>query len=241
MAIPVTTQCVCDPKPLAQRWALRAHRSPLFRHIRCYFNTLEEMTARRAPCVFHSRNKSCRLPTTRPDLVVIGMPCQPFSLQRGDRKKVCPQRHPSFQVMVDFLCYTKATGVGGGIVEEVLGFGNAIAESRWFATDYCRVMPKSWCDWFCADLQHQGYYVRCLKLDNAWFSDIPRPRHIRKPYGCCKNQNSRSIRMLPCSFRLLYSSSIKIMLCRLYIFFMKAEYGWKKAVAWMAEQIKEFL
>ena len=178
MGIPVTTQCVCDPKPLAQRWALSAHRSPLFRHIRCHFNTLQEMTARRGPCIFHSRNDCCRLPRTSPDVVTIGMPCQPFSLQRGDRKTVSPQRHPSFQVMLDFLKYTKAARPRGGICEEVLGFANDISESRWVPTAYCDTMPKSWCDWFCGALREQGYAVRCFKLDNAWFSDIPRPRPI---------------------------------------------------------------
>jgi len=178
MGVPVVAQCVADPKPLAQTWAMRS-RSTLFQHTRCYFNTVEDMANRQGKCLFHPRMSCCKLPSISfPDIVVAGLPCKPFSLQRGDRSKTLPQDHESFQVVLAFLRYLDTSGAQGGVVEEVLGFGFKLSPQRWRPTSFCMTMPESWAVWFKSQLEARGYKVRVLRLNNDFFSDVPRTRTV---------------------------------------------------------------
>ena len=117
MGVPVVAQCVADPKPLAQTWAMRS-RSTLFQHTRCYFNTVEDTANRQGKCLFHPRMSCCKLPSiSLPDIVVAGLSCKPFSLQRGDRSKTLPQDHESFQVVLVFFevsGHIRCSGRSGG-------------------------------------------------------------------------------------------------------------------------------
>ena len=168
MGLHTTTIAVCDPKPLCQAWALGS-RSVLFRKAAHYFHDLSALKAGRGPCVFHM-GRECRV-RKNADIVVIGLPCQPFSVQRGDRGATVAQAHPAFAVMLEFLEYTASHQIHGGIVEEVMGFGHEIAPSKFRPTALIPHKPKSLATYFTTTLRSQGYFVAALKLDNAWWSD----------------------------------------------------------------------
>ena len=175
MGIYHSTLAVCDPKPLCQQWAMGA-RSTIFSGVAHYFQDLAALSARRGQCIFH-HGRVCRLRSI-PDITTVGMPCQPFSVQRGDRAACVAQAHPAFNVMLEFLDYTAAHQTHGGIVEEVMGFGHEIQLSRFRPTALIPHKPKSWAAYFVARLKSQGYFVAALKLNNCWWSDVPRPRTI---------------------------------------------------------------
>ena len=175
MGIPTISQVVADPKGLAQSWALSSRYS-LFRSVKCYFGTVAEMGERSGKCIFHIRMTKCRLGMQPADITVAGLPCQPFSLQRGDRGTILAQDHPAFSVILDFLLYLRQSKAQGGIVEQVMGFGFQLKPGRWRATSFCQVMPYSWAAWFVIQLEGMGFFVKAIKMDNSLFSDVPRER-----------------------------------------------------------------
>ena len=174
------TLAACDPKLLCQAWALGA-RTTLFSRTAHDFHDLSALKARRGVCLFRQgRSQTCRVRTlTVADLIIIGMPCQPFSMQCGDRGAMAAQAHPTFSMMLELLEYTKATKVHGGIVEEVTGFGHEITPSNFVATTLIPHKPRSWASYSIGRLRDQGYFVGVFKLCNSWFSDVPRPRTDR--------------------------------------------------------------
>ena len=168
------TQAACDKKPLCRNWA-RAGRSSLFKHVHCFYESIADLTARQGKCAFHPRNALCKV-WRRPDCTAVGLPCSPYSSQRGNRHQITTQDHPDFQALLDFVLYVDRVRPRGGWIEEVMGFASKIREDRFRPTLYARELPQSWASWLVCRLREKGYHVRVFKLDNIHFSDVPRER-----------------------------------------------------------------
>ena len=150
----------------------------MFSHVACgcLFNNIEAATSRRSFCHFHHRE--CRI-ARRPDGVIFGLPCPPFSKLRGNRGLQGAMDHPEFYTMHQALNYLEAVRPHGGIMEEVTGFNDNIADKHFRITSWCIVKPMSWCRWFVEQLEAQGYWVVVLSIDNLSFCNVPRERFVR--------------------------------------------------------------
>ena len=172
MAIPVKCLAVCDPKPLCQAWVLGA-RSALFSHAQHFYKDINGM-ATQGPCLWHPGRRACPI-RQKSDFDFTGLPCQPFSMQRSGHARLPAQRHPAFQVMIDYLHWLDVSGLHGGCVENVSGFANTIKDTSFKATELIPCKPRSWVKWFVCQLQDRGFFVVSLKFDNYIFRDVPRP------------------------------------------------------------------
>ena len=170
MGVLATILAVCDPKPLVQRWG-RSLQNGIMSEVRCYFSHQSDLVERRGKCIYHLRGGGhCRIRGVS-DLTVAGLPCQPFSLQRGDRN-VCPaQKHPSFIVILEFVRYIRASRTNGGVIEEVMGFAFEIQDSAFIPTHKIPEKLKSWLHWLMAQLKAAGHAVKVLVLKSIVFCD----------------------------------------------------------------------
>ena len=176
LGICTTTQLAADSDPLAQHW-LRTARTHLFSRVACgcLFKDIEAAIFRKSFCHFHHRE--CRI-ARRPDGVILGLPCPPFSKLRGNRGQQGAMDHPEFYTIHQTLSYLRAVRPHGGIMEEVLGFDDKIADKHFHSTSWCEIKPLSWCRWFVEQLEAMGYWVVVLCLDNLSFYNVPRERFV---------------------------------------------------------------
>ena len=138
----------------------------------CFFEGMVDVVEGAGRCYLHQ--KSCPVPSACPaaDFVTVGLPCQPYSNMRSNRKAVKAHQHKDFKAMTDFLECAKLRKPHGGVIEEVMGFCSEL-ESGTFDGDE---LPKSWAAWLSLKLKELGYWVQALKLDNSDWSVFPRPR-----------------------------------------------------------------
>ena len=175
VGVAFNTRVVADPAPLCKRW-IQAGRPGIFRHIRCMLSTAAELTDRQGKCCFHTRNALCQCPRQPADLLTCGIPCQPFSIRRGDRNMVSPQKHPDFETMLAVLRYVGRTRVHGGICECVMGMACHLPKNKWKPLYVGQEKPYSWASYFEQELIALGHCVRVLKITNEFWCDVPRVR-----------------------------------------------------------------
>ena len=117
VGLQVDCRVMCDTKKSAQKF-LNTARSSKFG---CLFENIEQVRGRQAPCLKHDRE--CKISSSRPDMVCIWPPCQPFSGMR-DKSKIPPPAHKDYHVTFhEFLSYVEEVRPHGGLVEQVPGFG----------------------------------------------------------------------------------------------------------------------
>ena len=151
-------RAVCDKRQLCKKWGM-AGRTSLFHNVHCYFNSVKEMGEREGPCCFHPRNRICRIGGGATDCLVTGLPCAPYTQQRGDRHLVLPQRHPDFQCLLDLLEFLDENDVRGGFIEEVMGWAHKLHKARFIKASYCAVMPPSWAAFTENELKKRGFLL----------------------------------------------------------------------------------
>jgi site-specific DNA-cytosine methylase len=138
----------------------------------CMFSTIEEVTTRGGFCHMHSR--SCALQDVRPDFVVIGPPCQPYSGMRANRKLVPPHCHADWPVLfVNFVEYLTEIRPHGGILEEVPGFASPVPPGKDENGDD---LPATWLAKFLSILRSLGYWAQVLKMNNSIWTESARER-----------------------------------------------------------------
>ena len=105
----------------------------------------------------------------RPDVVVAGLPCPPFSKARhkngGTRSTGAASSHPAYNtVMVEFTDYLASRHPLGFLVEEVDSFAHTDARGQSPLREFATKTNKL------------GYAIRALLLDHHTWIDVPRVR-----------------------------------------------------------------
>lgn len=152
------TRLACDIKPAAKKFALK-HRGGQLGH---YFRTLEDASCGRAHCAIHM--KQCSIEGS-PDLVTIGLPCQPYSSAR-DQRAIKPQDHKLYETAFrEFPEYLRSRKPGGFVAEEVLGFDRINHDTGLsFMQDWCHIVAQL------------GYSIRVHRLSAGTWSEGERER-----------------------------------------------------------------
>ena len=112
----------------------------------------------------HEGKGECVLNET-PDILTIGLPCQPFSAAR-DRTKCPPQSHELYSVtFTTFMEYIKGRKPKGFICEQVIGFNRMNQETgETYMTEFCSLVAE------------QQYAVRAHQMVAGDWSEAPRNR-----------------------------------------------------------------
>ena len=158
LGINMTTTVAVDKKPAAKKWL--AKHAPWVKHI---FSELEDATNASGACCMHG-GKSCTL-SGRPDLVTIGLPCQPFTYAR-DSRTCSPKNHSLYPVTFEmFFDYLRDRKPLGFIAEEVLGFGRTDMDTG-----------STYLEEFCNKCAGLGFAIRVHQLSASVWLDAERDR-----------------------------------------------------------------
>lgn len=163
-------QCfgLADTKAASQKW-LQHHWRGTAEHIWADNGCL---VAGEGRCLLH--NRSCIVPTVRPDLATAGLPCPAFS--RSRTKNGCTlgtgpaSSHPSFHtVMSEWEHYLTSRNPLGFWVEEVEEFSST-------GPPTVRGKNMSFMEQFARQACRHGYAIRVLRLNHSVWSEMPRGR-----------------------------------------------------------------
>jgi site-specific DNA-cytosine methylase len=109
-----------------------------------FYESIDGFAYDKMPCINpahgHDNTQCPRSDGERPDLLVMGTPCQPFSSMRDQRNGVRPEGHDLYDVtFVEALAVLKKLTPLGVIAEQVLGFNqprNKGVSERTYMTDF---------------------------------------------------------------------------------------------------------
>ena len=149
-----------------------------------YFSDFESVLQRRGKCIFHPGEGLCKVLRNTPDCTIGGLDCHPFTRMRMQRD-VPPHSHQQYQlVMEDYFAYLDHSMPKGGIVEEVLGFDQRIAQSQQLRE---RSTAATYKDLWLERLAQRGYSYVVLDLDNKTWFNSPKHRYfmLRHPFRFC--------------------------------------------------------
>jgi len=115
--------------------------------------------------------ETCQIDSTRPDLVIGGLPCQAltgFRQRSGRTSKTGPAAtHPAIEwIASGFKRYLLARKPFGWVVEEV----------DEIATEMHPETCQTWLQYFASEMSSLGYSVRAIKLDHSMFARMARSR-----------------------------------------------------------------
>jgi hypothetical protein len=159
LAMHVHTEIGLDRKRASWHWCSVSNQTHTH-----WFDDFDDMLSGDAICRQHS--KACDL-QLGPDLVTIGLSCQPFSTSRA-HSKTAPRDHDLFGVTFDlFPRYLRRVRPLGFVAEQVAGFDRPDPDD-----DTGNTFLKK----FGAAAASCGYHVRVLELDSGTFCESGRPR-----------------------------------------------------------------
>lgn len=97
-------------------------------------------------------------------LAMQGLPCQPFSRMRSDRKK--PMEHAQYNtVFGDFVEYLVRVRPKGWIVEEVVAFASRKHTNN-----------QTFLEVFVDEAKQMGYYIEAVKMEASTWVETERDR-----------------------------------------------------------------
>lgn len=173
-AIGVRFECLgaAEKKKMAQAFALENHRE----HLPHLYTDNSSFAAGEGKCILHDR--VCRVDRRRADLMIAGLPCQPFSRFRprsGATPRTGPaSEHPSFEsVFGGFFDYVVARSAWGIIIEEV----------KHMASEYVHGSSQTYLQAMANKLATMGYDIRVVELDHKIFCQMARPRILLVAIG----------------------------------------------------------
>lgn len=159
MGMDTVTVAACDTKEVCFRWARRNHE------VKHWFNSLEDMLEPYAKC--GQCNKQCSTTLGSVDVVIGGLPCQPYSRKRSKRK-VGVTQHPAYRVGFDlFFSFLDKHDIAGFIIEEVIGFNDVEATTG-----------QRPLECFVALARQRNFAVQVLVLNAEDWAQVPRQRLI---------------------------------------------------------------
>lgn len=160
LGIEARTEFVVDCKPAAQKWLSRVCEGR-YEHL---ISNLADVCEGTAPCSVHGR--SCTM-QKHADLVTVGLPCQPFTSQR-DQKRTKPCQHKLYPVTFsEFPHFVDMMQPSGFIVEQVMGFDRLDSEEHTGQTFLQR---------FCNLMASKGFSVRAVKMCASLWGEAERKR-----------------------------------------------------------------
>ena len=168
----VKTVFGCDKKHAAQNF-VAANWSDRVGH---FFEQMASITTGGGTCTLH--HAQCRVPQGAViDCMITGMPCQPWSRQRGDKQKVPPKQHDGWAAtFTDFfeILDSEIMSIQGGISEQVMGFADKLNQSQ---DEEALEGHESPFRLFLSKLHSRGFHTTTLRVNmTAWINEPPRER-----------------------------------------------------------------
>lgn len=169
LGIPLgTTEIACDRKKDS-----KAYIETMFPQVvRHFYDEMSELLDFSTAKCYLCRGQCCMTdPTDKDDgsdILVAGLPCQPFTRMRSHRR-VTTANHQSFEtVFTTFLEVLRRRKPKGFLVENVPAFLEEDPES---GTTWCEKFAKACCK--------EGYSIRVFRLDASTWCEMPRDRRDR--------------------------------------------------------------
>ena len=175
LRLPIRTTAAADSKVASQTFVARRWGKQLD----AFFSDIDNLTNRHGRDILKDGTVT-RLGMQPPDLVTAGLPCQPFTEFRNNKRSCPAHKHDKFALTFDrFIAYIRRVKPRGGIVEEVQDFDRELSATE-FGPEWIGVIPRSWRRHFEKLLRDEGYAVIMVTLDNTIFIDVPRIRLPQK-------------------------------------------------------------
>jgi len=164
MGFPHKISQAADRKKIARQFIMANH-SAVLDHL---YDDIECMTENKPTCYSHGE-KPCKNPKLREDVMVFGIPCQPFSDQHPKRKKGdgSVRDHPLYNVMFQVIDTIALKQPRTFIIEEVTGFSKPIEKKH----------IENACKEFMEKVSDLGIYnLEYVEINPIKFINMQRPR-----------------------------------------------------------------